>query len=191
MQIEDRPVDSEALLSLITIKPGETLQFDSLRRTRDRLASDPRFERVSILGTDVPAGVELTFRLIPRHPVDDIAFQGMTGMDANELERLVREQYGGLPTNVRTSDLEESVTRLLHGEGYRAPKVSATVVETHNPDRATLVFLVDAGPRTIIRTVTIDGSSPLSKATIESRTGAVPGAAFRERADRRRTRRHS
>ena len=181
MQIEDRPVESEALLSLITVKPGETLQFDSLRRTRDRLASDPRFERVLILGTDVPAGVELTFRLIPRHPVDDIAFQGMTGMDANELERLVREQYGGLPTNVRTSDLEESVTRLLHGEGYRAPKVSATVVETHNPDRATLVFLVDAGPRTIIRTVTIDGSSPLSKATIESRTGAVPGAAFRER----------
>ena len=76
------------------------------------------------------------------------------------------------------------MTRLLQGEGYRAPKVSATVVETHNPDRATLVFLVDAGPRTIIRTVTVDGSSPLSKATIESRTGAVPGAAFRERRSR-------
>ena len=182
MQIEDRPVDSEALLSLITIKPGETLQFESLRRTRDRLASDPRFERVSILGTDVPGGVELTFRLIPRHPVDDIAFQGTTGMDANELERLVREQYGGLPTNVRTSDLEESVSRLLQGEGFRTPKVSATVVETHNPDRATLVFLVDAGPRTMIRSVTIDGTSPLSKAAIESRTGAVAGAPFRERA---------
>ena len=97
-------------------------------------------------------------------------------MDANELERLVREQYGGLPTNVRTSDLEESVTRLLQGEGYRTPKVSATVVETHNPDRATLVFLVDAGPRTTIRSVTVDGSSPLSRSTIESRTGAVAGA---------------
>ena len=61
MQIEDRPVDSEALLSLITLKPGETLQFDSLRRTRDRLASDPRFERVLILGRTCPVASSSRF----------------------------------------------------------------------------------------------------------------------------------
>lgn len=182
VQIEDRPVTSEQLLGLVDIKPGEPLTLESLRRTGDRFASDPRFDRVEILASETPAGVEIIFRLIPRHPVDDIDFEGDTGLDRAELERLVREQYGGLPTNVRAGDLEETVVRLLQGEGFRRAKAAARVAETHNPDRATLVFQVDAGPRSIIRSVAVEGSSRYAKDTIMQRTGAVPGAPFRERA---------
>jgi len=180
--IEDRPVTSDQLLTLLDIKPGDTLRFDNLRRTSDRFASDPRFENVEVLAAETPAGVELTFRLIPRHPVDDIEIQGNAGLDPAELEQLVREQYGGLPTNARMRDLEETVERLLQGEGFRTPRVTASVVETHNPDRATLVFHAEAGPRAIIRSVTVEGTSPYSKDTIVQRTGAQAGAPFRERA---------
>jgi outer membrane protein assembly factor BamA len=180
--IEDRPVTSDQLLTLLDIKPGDTLRFDNLRRTSDRFASDPRFENVEVLAAETPAGVELTFRLIPRHPVDDIEIQGNSGLDPAELERLVREQYGGLPTNARMRDLEETVERLLQGEGFRTPRVTASVVETHNPDRATLVFHAEAGPRTTIRSVTVEGASPYAKDTIVQRTGAHAGAPFRERA---------
>ena len=182
IMIEDRPVDSEQLVALLDIKPGDILRLENLRRTSDRFASDPRFENVQVLAVETPAGLEVTFRLIPRHPVDDIEILGDSGLSPAELERLVREQYGGLPTNVRMRDLEDTVEQLLQGEGFRTPAAVARIVETHNPDRATLVFQVDAGPRTIIRSVNIEGRSPYSRETIAQRTGAQNGAPFRERA---------
>ncbi len=180
LEIEDRPVTAENLLSLVGVKPGEPLTLDALRRSRDRLASDPRFRDVVVLFAERPGGIELVFRLVPRHPVDDIEFEGDTGLDPGTLEGLVREQYGGVPTTTRTRDVEETVKRILHGEGHRSATAVGRIVETHNPDRATLVIAVNAGPRATIRSVDVTGESPFTRDVILERTGVAPGQPFRE-----------
>jgi outer membrane protein assembly factor BamA len=183
MEIEARPVTADALLSLLVVKTGQTLTLDALKRTEDHLARDPRFSNVEVFAAERDGGgVDLLFRLIPVHPIDDISFVGETGLDPAELGRQVRGQYGGIPTGTRPSDVEESVVRILAGEGYRSARVASHTEETHNPDRATLVFDVAAGPRTMIRTVQITGTSKVADEAIRARTGALPGSPFRERA---------
>jgi outer membrane protein assembly factor BamA len=180
LEIEDRPVTAENLVSLVEVKIGEPLTIEALRRSRDRLASDPRFQDVVVLFAERPGGIELVFRLVPRHPVDDIDFEGDPGLDPNALEGFVREQYGGVPTSTRTRDVEETVTRILAGEGYRSATAVGRIVETHNPDRATLVLTVTAGPRTTIRNTEVTGESPFTRDVIVARTGTAPGQPFRE-----------
>lgn len=183
MEIETTPVTAEALLSLLTVKAGDTLTIDALKRTEDHLARDPRFANVQVFATDREGGgVDLLFRLTPVHPIDDISFTGESGIDPAELGRRVRAQYGGIPTGTRPSDVEESVVRILAGEGYRTARAVSHTEETHNPDRATLVLDVAAGPRTMIRTVHVTGTSKLADETIRARSGALPGSPFRERA---------
>ena len=183
MEIETTPVTAEALLSLLTVKAGDTLTIDALKRTEDHLARDPRFANVQVFATDREGGgLDLLFRLTPIHPIDDISFTGESGIDPAELGRRVRAQYGGIPTGTRPSDVEESVVRILAGEGYRTARAVSHTEETHNPDRATLVLDVAAGPRTMIRTVHVTGTSKLADETIRARSGALPGSPFRERA---------
>jgi outer membrane protein assembly factor BamA len=164
MEIETTPVTADALLSLLAVKAGDTLTIDALKRTEEHLARDPRFANVQVFAADREGGgVDLLFRLTPVHPIDDISFTGESGLDPAELGRRVRAQYGGIPTGTRPSDVEESVVRILAGEGYRSARVASHTEETHNPDRATLVFDVAAGPRTMIRNVRVTGTSKLHR----------------------------
>ena len=85
-----------------TSSPATPLRFENLRRTRDRFASDPRFENVEVLAAERPARhrTHLPPCSAPsggRHRV-----RGRTpASNPDELEQLVREQYGGVPTSTR------------------------------------------------------------------------------------------
>lgn len=181
LEVEERPETNPAMLALIEIKSGDRLTLETLRRTEERLSRAPRIENVLVFATETPGGVALLFRLIPTHPIDRMEFKGDTGLDADELDRLVKEQYGGLPTRARMGEIEETVRQILRGEGFRRAEVNAATVPFHDPDRSTLVITVTAGPRTLISQVEVVGSSPLSHEVILNRTGVRPAAVFRER----------
>ena len=180
--IEGREETSAQLSSLIDVKPGQPLTLDDLRTTTSRLVNLGRFEDVRVLATPVPGGVEVTFSLVPLHPIDRVEFAGDPGLPPDELERLLRQRFGGLlPARVRTNDIEEVVRDILADEGFRTASVTVDVVPTHAPERATLLVLVQAGPRTTIRETTVAGTSPLSQAEIIRRAEAATGTPYRQR----------
>jgi len=181
LQIEGRPETSPALLALVDLRVGDPLSVEALRRVTDRLSRVPRFENVRVLAGDADGGVAVTFDLEPRHPVDRVEFEGETGLDPATLERQIRDQFGGVPSATGIADVEDAVERLLRYEGYRSARATAATVKSHDPDRATLVVNVVAGPRSVIRSVEIQGTSPLSREEILARTEARIGAPFRER----------
>jgi outer membrane protein assembly factor BamA len=67
------------------------------------------------------------------------------------------------------------VRDILADEGFRSANVTAETVPSHGPERATLLILVQAGPRATIRQSTVTGSSPLSQNEIVRRAGAASG----------------
>ena len=183
LQIEGKPETSAALLALIDIKPGERLSIESWRRVAGRFMQLPRFQNVKVLVEDAPAGVRLVFDLEPSHPIYKLEFPGETGLSPAELDNAVRDQFGGLPSLDQVNDVEDAVQRYLKNEGFGGALVSATVVQMHDPDRATLVVHVTAGPRSMIANrPAIRGTSPLTQEEILSRLGLQVGQPFRHRA---------
>jgi outer membrane protein assembly factor BamA len=183
LQIEERPEPSDQLRALIDVRAGQPLTLDDIRSTVSHFVNLARFEDVRVLAADVAGGVEVTFRLVPVHPIEAVQFTGETGLAPVELERLFRQRYGGLlPARERPADIEDVVRDILADEGFRSPAVTAEVVPVHEPERATLLVLVQAGPRATIRSVNVAGTAPLSPQEVTRRAGVAPGLPYRQRA---------
>jgi len=182
LQIEGKPETSAPLLALVDIKPGERLSIESWRRVAARFMQLPRFQNVKVLVEDQPSGVRLVFDLEPSHPIYRLDFPGEPGLSPAELDKAVRDQFGGLPSLEQVNDVEDAVYGFLVNEGFRTAQVSATVVQMHDPDRATLVVHITAGPRTMIASLPIRGTSPLSPDDVLAKLGLEVGKPFRLRA---------
>ena len=183
LQIEGKPETSAPLLALVDIKPGERLSIESWRRVAGRFMQLPRFQNVTVFVEDAPGGVRLVFDLEPSHPITKLEFPGENGLSPADLESAVRDQFGGLPSLEKVNDVEDTLQRYLRNEGFRAAQVSATVVQIHDPDRATLVVHVTAGPRSTIASLpSISGTSALTREEVLDRLGLQVGQPFRPRA---------
>jgi len=181
-EIEGRPDTSPALVQLVDLKVGEPLRIATLRSSIQRLASVGTFdEDVSVEATEAAGGVEILFRLSARHPVDRLEFTGDTGLDPNELNKRVKDQYGGMPTNVPPGKVAQIVRDILSDEGYLTADATVTVEKRSNPDRATLKFDVSAGQRAQITDVIIynRAQSVFSNDQLQSRAGVVAGRPYR------------
>jgi outer membrane protein insertion porin family len=171
-----------ALADVVTIRSGTELRREDLRESESHLWSLGRYDNIQVFATATPTGVNVLFKLTPRHPIDSIRFTDDTGLPASELDRLLRDRYGGLPTRQLPQDVAQVLASLLQDEGYTLATVTPTIEETHNPDRATLVLRVAAGERTLIAHTEVIGTSPLTPQTIIERTGTAPGKPYRRRA---------
>lgn len=182
LRIEGKPETSAPLLALVDIKPGERLSIEAWRRVQARFMQLPRFQNVTVLVEDPPSGLRLVFDLQPSHPIDKLDFPGEPGLSPAELDSAVRDQFGGLPSLEQVNEVEDTVRRYLVNEGFRGAQVNATTVPTHDPDRATLVVHVTAGPRSMIASLLIRGTSPLTREDVLAKLGLAVGQPYRARA---------
>lgn len=144
---EGKPIDDPAIKSLIETRVGEPLSMRDVRETITHLVSLNRFENIEPVSEPVGNGLRLTWILSPLHPVDRIEFTGMTGLSTGELRQMVTQRYGGFPTEGHIDEARETLLMQYRRRGYPNAKVTARLVPTHDPDRATLYFDVEAGMR--------------------------------------------
>lgn len=184
-EIEGQPVPAAGqapLQAMVDLRPGEPLRPEQVHDSIVHLVNAGRFDNVEVFGTAGDGGVAVQFRLTPRHPVDKLEFTGSDlGLSRTELEQLVRDRFGGLPSREQPEKVGRVLEGLLQDEGFASAKVSTRVEPTHNPDRATLVLNVTAGPRMTIGRTDVVGKSLWPPDVIIARTHAQPGQSFRRR----------
>ena len=180
-EIEGRPDTSPTLLALVDVAVGQALSQEDVRSSMERLYVAGRFESVAVVGVPGPGGVEVTFRLVPRHVVNRLTVTGTTGIGAGTLHSRLLQHYGGVPANQRTADVEQTVIQMLNDEGYLGPVVNSSVVPTHDPEGATLVLDVVAGEQTRIASVDVEGTTLVSAEQVIRRVGASVGQPFKRR----------
>ena len=181
-QIDGKLDTATALPSLVDVKVGDPLRLPDVRSSVQRLASAGTFEdNIAVDARSEGAGVAVVFLLSAKRPVGRLDFQRNTGLDPKELQKRVRDQYGGLPTNIPPGKVAQSVREILIDEGYLAADVSYVIDKTSDPDRATLVFNVEAGSRATITQATINNraASVISDNELRDRTGIEAGRPYR------------
>ena len=143
---EGRVVTDPFILSLLETTPGEPLSMRDVRETIAHLIGLDAFEDVRVLQEKAPSGgVLIRYVLVPAHPIDRVEFEGALRVDEDDLRRLVVDELGPTPRAAQAGGATEALKRALRDRGYPQAEVVARVQETHNPDRATLVFAVNAG----------------------------------------------
>ncbi|MEO8481430.1 MAG: POTRA domain-containing protein [Acidobacteriota bacterium] len=179
--VEGREDISPALMSLADVRVGQPLRQEDVRSTLGRLDSLGRYDDIVPVATVVGDGVEVTFRLTPRHPVTNIDVRGDAGLPAGTLRSLILQRYGGVPTTTRPSAVADTAAQLLRDEGYLRARVTPETVISHDPEGATLALTVEAGPQAHIGRTEIRGTSPLTTAEILQRTKTQAGLPFKRR----------
>jgi len=148
---EGRMVTDPAVLSLIETAIGKPVSTSDVRETIAHLTSLDAFEDVRVLQETLPSGgLLLRYVLVPAHPIDRIEFEGALGVGEGELRRVVVDQFGVAPRATQAGNAQQALVRALRDRGYPQATVASRIVESHDPDRATLTFMVNAGAHALI-----------------------------------------
>jgi outer membrane protein assembly complex protein YaeT len=145
---EGRAVTDPAVTGLIETRPGQPLAMRQVRETIAHLVNLNLFDDVQV--SSEPSGrggLRLIYRLVPAHPVTRMEFRGMLGLSEGDLRRAVSERFGDVPRAAQASAVATALRAVYRDRGYPSAMVGAQLVESHDPDRATLVFNIESGMR--------------------------------------------
>jgi outer membrane protein assembly complex protein YaeT len=188
LQSEGRTVTDTRLSSLVETPVGRPLAMRQVRESVAHLFSLAQYEDVRVHAELVGDGVRLVYELVPMHPVERIEFEGTSapGIDDDELRRALTERFGPAPRAARRAEMATAVEGVLGDAGYLRARVTARAAVEHEPERTTLIFAVQPGPRTRIGSVSMEGDAGMPTEDLVSRLGIRAGEPYeRARIDQR------
>jgi outer membrane protein assembly complex protein YaeT len=154
---EGRLVTDGLITGLIETTVGEPLSMRDVRETITHLTSLNRYDDVQVFQDPTDGGgVRLRYVLVPLHPVDRMEFRGALGLSEDDVRQVITERFGPAPSAGRVQDVAEALRTIYRERGYASARVTSRIEETHAPDRATMVFEIEAGARAAIAGVEID-----------------------------------
>jgi outer membrane protein assembly factor BamA len=176
---ESTPTTDAALLGLIETRVGEALSIAAVRASIAHLYGLGRFQDVQVEAADAPGGgVALKFNLIPIHSIRQIEFAGDLRLSRGLLRRTVVERYGASPQLGRVDAAARTLQQLYQDNGYLRARVEAVPEIRHNPDQTVLTFNIDAGPRSTIGRLEIDGDPRVPRQQFLRSIDAAPGEPY-------------
>jgi outer membrane protein assembly factor BamA len=177
--IEGRTSTDPGLLDAVQTRIGAPLKMADVRESITHLYSLGRFDDVRVEAESDPGGVSLRYVLDPLHLVTKVVFRGDLGLPEGTLRDRMTERSGPTPPLVRAADVAAELEQLYHERGYLGGSVKVgTPILEHDPERATLVFEVKAGPRTSIAHSTITGRPLDPPAQIQTRLRVEPAQPY-------------
>jgi outer membrane protein assembly factor BamA len=180
IEIEGRASTDPGLTEAVQTRTGAPLKMADVRETITHLYNLGRFEDVRV-EADAAAngGVSLRYVLSPIHTVTKVVFNGPLGLSEGLLRSRMIERFGETPPLARAPEVAATLEELYHERGYLTASVQvAPAIVEHAPDRATLVFAVSPGPRTLIEHSTVTGHPVEPSAAIESQLQIAPGQPY-------------
>ena len=180
ISIEGQPTSEAGLLEGIQTRVGRPLSMTDVRETITHLYSLGRFADVQVEADRVAGGgIVLRFELQPIHTVTRVDLRGQLGLGESAVRGHIRDRFGDTPPLTRAADVAASLQQFYADRGYLSARVTAAApIIEHDPDRATLVLDVAAGPRTTIARSTVTGRPLVSAADIQSRLHIRPGEPY-------------
>jgi outer membrane protein insertion porin family len=178
--IEGRPTTDPSLLSAVQVKANQPLNMADVRETMTHLYTFGRFDDVQVQAESAAdGGVAITILLEPVHVVTKVEFDGLLGLPEGALRDRMAERFGATPPVTKSADVASALKELYTERGYLSATVApAPPIIAHDPDRATLVFDVAAGPRTRISTSRVTGQPLEAAAKVQERLHISPGEPY-------------
>jgi outer membrane protein insertion porin family len=187
---EGRAVTEPLLLGLVETRVGEPLNMHDVRQTIDHLFGLARFDDVQVTSERSGTGVRVKYLLVPRHAVERVEFRGSLGLSAGDLRQVVSERFGTRPPASRANDVARALNDTYRERGFVRARVTPRIEEYHDPDRAVMVFEIDAGPRALIQRVEVEGLEATDRLGLQSELDLQPGRPYDGEAIQRRLQRY-
>jgi outer membrane protein insertion porin family len=183
VSVDGRPTVEPALVDLVETRPGEPLSPASVRESIAHFMGLGRFDDVVVSARAAGDGVELVYDLRSTRLVRRVDFRGELGLSERLLRRHIDERFGEGVPSTRSDDLVSMLQSVYRDYGYPDARITPRA-DVESGDA--LAVDVEAGARTPVARVTVDGNAPMPLAEIPSAYGLAAGQAYaRVEVDRR------
>jgi outer membrane protein insertion porin family len=179
--VEGRESTEAALLSVLETREGQPLSMTDVRESITHLFSLGQFEDVQVDATAMAGGVVVRYDLKPVHPITSIEFSGRVdapGINEGYMRQALAERGSTSTLIGRAGELTGYLREALAARGYLRANVTSRLQVAHNPDRSSLIFAVDPGPRAIIADVSLAGTLQEPREKFLRDLGLTRGASF-------------
>ncbi|MGE3578095.1 MAG: POTRA domain-containing protein [Vicinamibacterales bacterium] len=182
VEIEGRVVQDATLLALIDTRVGGPLSMAEIRDAVSHLDGLGRFEDIQVVTEPAGDGVRVRFQLTPRHPVTAFALRGTLGLPEATVRQAVIERFGATPDAARSAEIVDFLRGWYRDAGHARAVIASALELRHDPDRATVVLTVDAGPAARLHSIRVEGLDPGARTALLDRLAIREGAAHDGRA---------
>jgi outer membrane protein insertion porin family len=176
--IEGVATTDRALVDLIETHVEAPLEAEDVRESIAHLFGLGRYEDVRVYADPSGDGAAVRYDLIPAHVVGEIEFTGELGLSESVLRRAVSERFGVAPSPARVAEVEKLLRGLYEEHGYLQATIGSSTRVEHAPERTSLMFTIQAGPRATIRRVIMEGNAPESLEVARRLIGVQPGQPY-------------
>jgi outer membrane protein insertion porin family len=181
IELEGQESTDPKLLAVVETRIGQPLSMAAVRESVTHLFSLGRFDGVQVRADLAEGRVTLRYSLEPVHLVARLDFAGsikLPGIDPSRLRSAVVERFGASPPVGRAADVARLIGEELQQRGYLHATVVPRVGIEHAPERATLAFTIDAGPRTYLETIDVVGAPGIPLPSFLAALGVSRGAPY-------------
>lgn len=163
VEIAGAAVVDPSVLQLVETRIGQPLAMAQVRATIDHLVGLGRFQDIQVFAAATAArdGVALRWVLLPVQRISEIDITGRPAIDATTLTTAITERLGASPAGSRVPEVVTLLTDYFASRGYTRPVIEPRLVPGRTPGLVTLTVSIDAGPRTVIGSVTVRGDTDL------------------------------
>jgi len=191
-------ISEDIVLQAITIKKGDSLTPVAIRDTLKKLNLLNRFQSVQVYAENFGDGCALIFVLEPNWLIDDIRFEGGAisilfsyGLTGGFSPKMLLRETGLKRHDVFTTrtgqEAVQALTDFYYRSGYAKSRIRLQTRYDNTDHTVDLVFNVEQGPPTTIRSIYFDGNTSFSQRELLLVTDLFIGKHFsRERVGRAR-----
>ena len=123
--------------------------------------------------------MSLRYNLVPVHDVFRVELRGHLGVSEGAVRSLIEDRFGATPPVGRADEVASVLEQQFYPDlGYTHAHVTPVPTVSHDPDRTLLTFEIEAGPRAVVRDVTIVGDLPDGRAEFQRQVHAAKGDAY-------------
>ena len=121
--VGNRHIPTEQILAVITLKVGDILTPEQLRRDGEAVAGLGWFADVSLRVESDPAGVRVVFLLVENPVITEVVVEGNTVIGTPEILRALNIPIGQVLNSKQTREGVRAVEKLYEDKGYVLARV--------------------------------------------------------------------
>ncbi len=168
----NRNINSDAILNVVSLKPGEQYSEETTAKDRAAIMSLGYFVAVTVHKEELPDGIKVTYEVTENPKITDIKVVGSEPIAASTILELMRTKPGQVLNTTTLSQDIESIQSYYSEQGYIAFVTSDVGVD---PQTGVLTIPVLVN---VVESVEIDGNKKTKEYVFLREMKTKPGVVF-------------
>ena len=174
----NRKIEVDAIMTRLVDHVGDSFDAQKIRQDVEALFKTGYFYDVQVDRTKVDTGVELTFIVVEKPSVVEIAYSGNNEIEQEELKEATGIKPFEILNMTKVREAVEKMTKAYEEKGFFLAKITPKITPVKEGESVKLTFEVQENEKVKVKRITFLGNKNLSDGKLKSVMETQEGGFF-------------